>query len=89
LLTEVHDTMRSKAKQKATKVARRPKRRAAVKATPGVRLLVTIPQAAEMLACSRATIYELVGRGELDLVHLGRASRVTSASIERRVSGAG
>jgi excisionase family DNA binding protein len=44
--------------------------------------LVTIRQAAERLAVSVDTIYRLVKRGELDLVHIGAGSRITVPSIE-------
>lgn len=39
-------------------------------------LLLTIPQAALVLAVGRTTLYELIGAGELEAVHIGRSIRV-------------
>jgi excisionase family DNA binding protein len=39
-------------------------------------LLLTIPQAATVLAVGRTTVYELIGAGDLEAVHIGRAVRV-------------
>ena len=51
-------------------------------------LLFTIPEAAEALALGRTKIYELIGAGELEVVHVGRAVRVPAAAlagfVERR-----
>jgi len=49
-------------------------------------LLLTVEQAAEALALSRTVIYELMGAGKLDSVHIGRARRITQASLEEYVS---
>jgi excisionase family DNA binding protein len=51
----------------------------AVSATPAVptALLVTIPEAARMLAVGRSTIYELIGSGSLATVHIGRCVRIS------------
>lgn len=45
-------------------------------------LLVRIPEAADMLAIGRSTVYELIARGHLETVHIGRAVRITTSSIE-------
>jgi excisionase family DNA binding protein len=45
-------------------------------------LLVTIPVAAASLGIGRSTVYELISRGELDVVHIGKAVRVTVVSLE-------
>src|SRR5205814_1367360 len=45
-------------------------------------LLLTIPQAASVLAVGRTTVYELIGAGDLEAVHIGRSARVPVASIE-------
>jgi excisionase family DNA binding protein len=47
--------------------------RTAAEFTP---LLLTIPQAASVLAVGRTTVYELIGAGDLEAVHIGRAVRV-------------
>lgn len=45
-------------------------------------LLVRIPEAAQLLAIGRSTVYELIADGHLETVHIGRAVRVTTDSIE-------
>ncbi len=40
-------------------------------------LLVTIPQAAQLLAVGRSTIYELIWNHELEPIHIGRSVRLT------------
>jgi excisionase family DNA binding protein len=39
-------------------------------------ILLTIPDAARMLALGRTTVYELIGSGALEVVHVGRSVRV-------------
>ena len=56
-----------------------------------VPLLLTIPQAASVLAVGRTTVYELIGAGELEAVHIGRSVRVPVDALRsfvdrRRVS---
>ena len=51
-------------------------------------LLVTIDQAATMLALGRVSIYKLLRAGRLDSRLLGRARRITRASIDRLISAA-
>ena len=53
--------------------------------TPGA-LLVTIPDAARILAVGRSTIYELIGAGELATVHIRRAVRVPVDELRRFVA---
>ena len=48
---------------------------------PG-QLLLTVAEAARSLGVSRSTVYELIGRGDLEVVHLGRAARVPSESVQ-------
>lgn len=45
-------------------------------------VLLRIPEAAEVLAIGRSTVYELIADGRLETVHIGRSVRVTSSSIE-------
>lgn len=40
------------------------------------RVMLTIPEAARRLAIGRSTIYELLARGALESVHIGRSRRV-------------
>lgn len=46
--------------------------------------LLTIPQAAERLGCSRANVYGLINAGELPVVSIGRSRgyRIDSQDIE-------
>jgi excisionase family DNA binding protein len=45
-------------------------------------LLLTIPQAAAVLAVGRTTVYELIGAGDLEAVHIGRSVRVPIAELQ-------
>lgn len=49
-------------------------------------MLVTIKTTAGMLGVGRSTVYELIRKGELDTVHIGRACRIETAAIQRYVS---
>jgi excisionase family DNA binding protein len=46
-------------------------------------LLLRIDAAAERLAISRTTLYRMVQRGELPIVHIGTAIRIPVSSLER------
>ncbi len=48
-------------------------------------LLLSIAQAASVLGVGRSTLYEMIGRGEVEVVHLGRAVRVPGAAVEELV----
>lgn len=50
------------------------------------KLLLTIPDVAERLSLSRAKVYQLLSGGDLKAVHIGRATRVPMAEIERYLS---
>jgi excisionase family DNA binding protein len=52
-------------------------------ATP---LLVTIPDAARLLAVGRSTLYELIAGGELQTVHIGRAVRIPVGELREFVA---
>jgi putative molybdopterin biosynthesis protein len=54
-----------------------------VNGTP--KLLLTIPQVAVAMSLGRSTVYELVQRGELPVVHVGRAVRVRAEDLQRFV----
>jgi excisionase family DNA binding protein len=45
-------------------------------------LLVTIPQAAELLAVGRSTVYQLIWDHELEPVRIGRSVRLTIDDLE-------
>ena len=50
---------------------------------PAEPLLLRIEQVANMLSLGRSKTYELIQRGELPSVHLGRCVRVPSAALRR------
>ncbi len=50
------------------------------------RLLLTVPEAARTLGIGTTLAYELVGRGELPHVRLGRSVRVPRAALEHWVA---
>jgi excisionase family DNA binding protein len=48
-------------------------------------LLVTATEAATILGVGRTKLYELINRGELRPVHIGRSLRLPVAELERFV----
>lgn len=48
-------------------------------------VLLTIPEAARLLSIGRTLTYELIGAGELETVHIGRAVRVPVAAVHEFV----
>lgn len=48
-------------------------------------LLLTIEQAAQALAISRSSIYELVLRKDIESVKIGRCRRITPAALQRYI----
>jgi excisionase family DNA binding protein len=48
-------------------------------------LLLTFPQVATKLGLSRAMIYNLINREGLPVIHLGRAVRVSTMSLQKWV----
>ena len=50
--------------------------------TPQPPLLITIPQAAQLLAVGRSTIYQLIWNHELEPIHIGRSVRLTIDDLE-------
>lgn len=44
-------------------------------------LLLTVKDAQRVLRLGRTKIYALIGAGELDAVHVGRARRITASSL--------
>jgi len=54
---------------------------AAATVIPGERLVLTVAEAGELLGISRAFAYELVARGELPVIRLGRRIVVPKAAL--------
>jgi len=56
-----------------------------------VPMLLTIPDAARVLAIGRTTLYELIRDGEVDVIRIGRSTRIPvttiHAFVDRRRSG--
>ena len=48
-------------------------------------LLVRVSQAGEILGVGRSTVYELIARGEIETVHIGRCCRVPVAALDEYV----
>lgn len=48
---------------------------------PSGALLLTVEATAQRLSLSRSTVYELIGRGELRAVHVGRAVRLPAREV--------
>ena len=48
-------------------------------------LLLTVPEAAAMLAIGRTAVYALIGSGAIAVVHIGRSARIPVASIREFV----
>lgn len=51
-----------------------------------VPLLLTVPDAAKMLAIGKTALYQLIWSGELTPVRIGRSVRFTPAELERFVA---
>jgi len=50
------------------------------------RLLLTIPEAAQRLGMGRSFVYQLVMRGMIPSIKLGRARRIPAAALEEFVA---
>lgn len=48
-------------------------------------MLLTIAEAAAALGVGRSTLYEMIARREIQIVHLGRAARVPRQAVEELV----
>jgi excisionase family DNA binding protein len=49
-------------------------------------VLLTVKQAARVLNLGRSTVYQLIADGRLDVVHIGRSTRVPVDAITKFVS---
>jgi excisionase family DNA binding protein len=48
--------------------------------------LLTVKQAARVLSLGRSTVYELIADGRLEVVHIGRSTRVPTDAIARLIA---
>ena len=48
--------------------------------------LLTVRQAARVLNLGRSTVYELIAAGRLEVVHIGRSTRVPADAIARLIA---
>jgi len=46
-------------------------------------LLLRVGEAAKLLSLSRSTVYQLVAKGEIAVVRLGRATRIPRRELDR------
>ena len=53
------------------------------------RLAYSPAEAASALGVCRATIYNLITRGELRVIKLGRSTRITASELDRLLSAGG
>jgi excisionase family DNA binding protein len=51
----------------------------------GRALLVRVEEAGDLLGIGRSTVYELIARGEIETVHIGRSCRVPVAALDEYV----
>jgi excisionase family DNA binding protein len=56
---------------------------------PAGPLLLKVAEAAELLGISRSTMYQLIGSGQVKVLHIGRAARVPRQELVRLVGGGG
>ncbi len=52
---------------------------------PAQRLLLRVPEVAEALGLGRTKVYELIATGELPVIRLGRAVRVSVVALQKWV----
>ncbi len=52
-------------------------------------ICVRVNDAARMIGVGRLKLYELISCGELETIKIGKATRITTASLHRLVSGIG
>ena len=52
---------------------------------PGDRRVLTVPEAAALLRVSAWSVYQLVNRGELRAVRLGRSIRIPAAAVAEKL----
>ena len=53
---------------------------------PELPRLVTVPDAARLLGIGRTTAYELIAAGQLEVVHIGRSTRVPTTAVDSFVN---
>lgn len=58
-----------------------------VAAVPGSPALLTVAATAETLGVCRQTVWNLINRGELESIKIGRARRIKAASVLALING--
>jgi excisionase family DNA binding protein len=53
---------------------------------PDSPILVRMSEAAKLLSISRSTMYQLVAKGDVPVVRIGRSVRVSRAALDRMAS---
>jgi excisionase family DNA binding protein len=48
--------------------------------------LLTVKEVAGRLSIGRTTVYDLIGRGEIAAIKIGRARRVPSSAVDRFIA---
>ena len=51
--------------------------------------LLTVPEVAKVLKLTEARVYELVRRGKVDAVRIGKAVRISRSTLERLIKEGG
>lgn len=52
---------------------------------PSAGRLLTIVEAGQLLGLGRSTMYQLIARGEIETVHVGRSARIPSDAVDRLI----
>ncbi len=53
-----------------------------------LRRAYTVPETGSIFNCGKSTVYAMIKRGEIDAIKIGRSTRISASSIDRRLSEA-
>lgn len=51
-----------------------------------LRRAYTVPETGSIFNCGKSTVYGMIKRGEIDAIKIGRSTRISASSIDRRLS---